>query len=145
MRSLFLACAILGGLLGVSCAGRPGDKEATSRLDWATPDCEYFLVPSIVDLLQKPEVFDGECVFLHGYLSMDHLYLTKEYAEIFAFELSILVSDTDEGDLSHSECDGSYVEIEARFHVPTKEPPILFDVQKLGDPRDGKTCWQKRH
>ena len=71
-------------------------------------------VVSMVDLIVRGDQFVDHRVEVFGYLASTgglHLYLTKDHANAMDTASSILVSDTDNGDIHNSSCMSSYVTV----------------------------------
>jgi len=97
---------------------------------------------SFVRLLVEPSKYEGRVLVVAGYLGKDmNFYLTKDHADAFDFTSSLLISDGNEGEIRHSTCTGSFVEITGEF---VQFDPGMFGLRKISkvfQPSRAKYCF----
>ncbi len=101
------------------------------------------IVVPLVKLLVDPHLYDGANVEVMGYIDGGiYLYLTKDHADNFDYLSSIIISDTDNGDIILSDCLPGYVKIRGLFARTKDYNYIIKDVTGLYKPGFGP-CWVK--
>ena len=99
---------------------------------------------SFVRLLIEPEKYEGRRIDVLGYLAADsRLYLTKDHASARDGMSSVMVSDTDQGEITSSSCVESYVRIRGRLEEADTSSFIIVDVDRVFQPTVGTECWAR--
>lgn len=102
---------------------------------------------SLIELLTFPDRYVGDVIVVKGYLDVHaglQLFLTKEHAEMRDYVSSIIISDTDNGDIVKSKCIGSYAEVKGTVDLQMGIVLILSNVTKIINPSTAVTCWRKQ-
>jgi hypothetical protein len=97
---------------------------------------------SFIRLLTEPERYEGKRIEVLGYLTAQgRLYLTKDHAAERDAMSSVMVSDTDQGEITSSSCVDSYVRIRGRLEQADVASFIIVDVERAFQPSQGAECW----
>lgn len=104
-------------------------------------------VVSMVNLIGSPEDYVGMNLQTVGFFKRHgnmRLFLTKEHALISDVVSSILISDTDNGDIYASGCLRSYSEITGNFTLIDPGAYGIVSVERIYDPIEKMVCWERR-
>lgn len=100
---------------------------------------------SLLDLLTKPEKFEGHAVYVMGFLKFSgelRIYLTRDHAEISDRRSSIVVVDTtDDASLTRSKCASNYVDVTGEFKKFPDGMFGLIGIRKVRNRIDLEDCW----
>lgn len=110
----------------------------------AFSDTPAIILP-LVRLIVHPELFVGARVQVIGYLEDTvnlEIFLTKDHAIMRDYASSILVNDTDTGEITFSECTSKYVEITGDFERTEDNNFIITNVTKI-QTEEYKICWKR--
>src|SRR5262245_4408920 len=104
------------------------------------------LSAALIRILTEPQLFVGRRVEVPGYLKLDtnlYLYPTREHGEASDFASSLLVSDTDTGEISRSQCLSAFVGIVAT--LAEVEPHVfgLVQVERIYRGSSHGDCWTR--
>ena len=103
------------------------------------------VVISLIHLLVFPDKFEGMNIRVSGYLQRDtglKLYLTKEHADANDTPSSILLSDTNKGDISKSTCLSSFVTLEGKFFKSeVSSRHLIANINRVYKPSNNMICW----
>jgi len=103
-------------------------------------------VVSMVNLIGSPENYVGMNLQTVGYFRRRgnmRLFLTKEHALISDVVSSILISDTDNGDIYASGCLRSHSEITGKFTRIDPGAYGIVNVERIYDPIKKVVCWER--
>ena len=102
---------------------------------------------SMAELIMDPAPYVGQTVAVTGYFKRHanlHLFLTDDHAEILDFESSILLSDTDEGDLHQLDCLERHVRVVGMLIAHSHGSYAIVDIQRIDDPGAEEVCWERK-
>ena len=97
-------------------------------------------------LIVGGEKYVNHRVEVFGYLESTgniHVYLSKDHAKADDTVSSILVSDTDELEIYHSDCMSSYVNITGTLIEFDHGLLGLAAVEKIFQPSSSSYCWRQ--
>jgi hypothetical protein len=100
----------------------------------------------MVNLISEPDRYVDQKLAVIGYFGKYvnmHLFLTEDHATVSDTFSSILVSDTDDGDLYRSKCLMTYMEITGKFVKVEPNSYGIVDVERVYDPLKGEVCWER--
>lgn len=104
------------------------------------------ILVSMVNLISEPDRYVDQKLAVIGYFGKYvnmHLFLTEDHATVSDTFSSILVSDTDDGDLYRSKCLMTYMEITGKFVKVEPNSYGIVDVERVYDPLKGEVCWER--
>ena len=106
--------SLIHALVVAACVAQPiRDRTLTGR---TTVRCPSIFLVSMLDLLNRPDEYEGECVLVRGYYEYGMLFLTREHAMIGLFELSLdIVAENDDPGEIQLACPAQYVTVVGRL------------------------------
>ncbi|GAB60459.1 hypothetical protein RNAN_3483 [Rheinheimera nanhaiensis E407-8] len=113
----------------------------------------YQALTNVISLLDSPEQYFDKAILVDGYFvgfHHDALYFSKDHAElrISSYAINVLDdSDTEEGSLSFSPCNGEWVQLSGTF-IKAQQPGISYAQGRLVIDsamlhKNGDICWQR--
>ncbi len=113
----------------------------------------YQALTNVISLLDSPEQYFDKAIVVDGYFvgfHHDALYFSKDHAElrISSYAINVLDdSDTEEGSLSFSSCNGEWVQLSGTF-IKAQQPGISYAQGRLVIDsamlhKNGDICWQR--
>lgn len=113
----------------------------------------YQALTNVISLLDSPERYFDKAIVVDGYFvgfHHDALYFSKDHAElrISSYAINVLDdSDTEEGSLSFSSCNGEWVQLSGTF-IKAQQPGISYAQGRLVIDsamlhKNGDICWQR--
>lgn len=113
----------------------------------------YQALTNVISLLDSPEQYFDKAIVVDGYFvgfHHDALYFSKDHAElrISSYAINVLDdSDTEEGSLSFSSCNGEWVQLSGTF-IKAQQPGISYGQGRLVIDsamlhKNGDICWQR--
>jgi len=118
----------------------------TNGVAFASSDRPVFAV-SLVRLLIEPQSHEDRSVEVVGYLKGGanlRLYLSKELADASDSMSSILVSDSDNGDISSSKCLTSMVRISGVLVRSDPNSFVLARIKSIRHANSNAPCWSAK-
>lgn len=100
---------------------------------------------SMAELIMDPAPYVGQTISVKGYFKRHanlRLFLTDDHARILDFESSILLSDTDKGDLHRLDCLEKYVKLVGTIAAHTPSSYAIVHIQRIDNLDSGEVCWQ---